>query len=249
MSSTATTTKAPALDTNSDATTVDTRPSLPRRSSSLHKMVIAKLRPLPFQYLWSVWHSKPGDRNEYLLTMLVDHVADIGAFYRIFNNVPWNGVKQRDSIHIFRSGVKPLWEDPENRQGGRWLIRVRPEYGRDVRVWEEICLLCCGGELQAAIAQERDHVLGMSFSPRLYFTHISIWTKKGDNLRSIMLLERAILGGLSPDLRPKSNIEFNYRKHSEKIGFNLQSRQNQLPLIPSTGLMNRPMTVRALTAS
>ncbi|OAP62759.1 hypothetical protein AYL99_01986 [Fonsecaea erecta] len=143
------------------------RPSLPRRSSSLHKQVIAKLRPLPFQYLWSVWHSKsnlqPTSNNNnhhhqhspdsYQLTMLVDSVADIGTFYRIFNNLPWSQVKPQDSIHIFRAGVQPLWEDEENRKGGRWLIRVRPEEGKDIRCWEEICLLCCGGELQAAITQ------------------------------------------------------------------------------------------------
>ncbi|KAK5242461.1 hypothetical protein LTR40_012767, partial [Exophiala xenobiotica] len=156
-------------------------------------MVITKLRPLPFQYRWAVWHSKPDVQQHYLLTPLVDDVPDIGTFYRVFNNMPWVQIKQNDSIHIFRSGVKPLWEDAENQQGGRWLIRVRPDNGRAVRVWEEICLLCCGGELQAAVAQERDHILGMSFSPRLYFTHISIWTKQGNNLRSILLLERAIV--------------------------------------------------------
>ncbi|OQU97506.1 hypothetical protein CLAIMM_03431, partial [Cladophialophora immunda] len=114
------------------------RPSLPRRSSSLHKQVIAKLRPLPFQYLWSVWHSKshfqpPGSNippsDAYQLTLLVDSVADIGTFYRIFNNLPWSQVRTKDSIHIFRSGVQPLWEDEENRKGGRWLIRVRPDEG------------------------------------------------------------------------------------------------------------------------
>jgi len=154
-----------AVTTIPSRKTGEPRPDLPRRSSSLHKLVITKLRPLPFQYLWSVWHSKPNDQGEYLLTMLCDHVADIGTFYRIFNNMPWTEVKQNDSIHIFRSGVKPLWEDRENRQGGRWLIRVRPDNHRAIRVWEEICLLCCGGELQAAITQEHDHILGMSFSP------------------------------------------------------------------------------------
>lgn len=132
----------------------ETRPSPSRRSSSLHKALIHKLRPLPFQYVWSVWHSKqPGPDEEYRLTLLIDHVADIAAFYRIFNNMPWNLIRQKDSIHIFRSGVKPLWEDEENRDGGRWLIRIRPEAGKAVKLWEEVCLLCCGGELQAAITQ------------------------------------------------------------------------------------------------
>ncbi|EXJ78649.1 hypothetical protein A1O1_09050 [Capronia coronata CBS 617.96] len=224
-------------------------------------MVIAKLRPLPFQYRWSVWHSKPDDTAEYLLRTLVENVADIGAFYRIFNNVPWTEIRQKDSIHIFRAGVKPLWEDAENQYGGRWLIRVRPENGNDraIRVWEEVCILCCGGELQAAIAQEHDHILGMSFSPRLYFTHISIWTKQGDNLRSVLLLERAIVQGLSPDLRPRSNAEFNFRKHSDKTISNsrLQShnQQNHLPMLlplpppPLPSIMARPAPMRAFTAT
>ena len=84
--------------------------------------------------------------------MLIDHVADIAAFYRTFNNLPWHHLHFKDTIHIFRSGVTPLWEDPQNRHGGSWLIRVRPENGRAVRLWEEICLLSCGGELQAAIS-------------------------------------------------------------------------------------------------
>jgi hypothetical protein len=149
MATTMTTSPAAA---NSN-TMAETRPSLPRRSSSLHKALIHKLRPLPFQYVWSVWHSKPDQHGEYRLTLLVDHVADIAAFYRIFNNMPWNQIRQKDSIHIFRSGVKPLWEDEENRDGGRWLIRIRPETGRAVKLWEEVCILCCGGELQAAITQ------------------------------------------------------------------------------------------------
>ncbi|KAK5449854.1 hypothetical protein LTS15_008426 [Exophiala xenobiotica] len=143
----------PVPSPTTNAAIASSRPTLPRRSSSLHKMVITKLRPLPFQYRWAVWHSKPDVQQQYLLTPLVDDVPDIGTFYRVFNNMPWVQIKQNDSIHIFRSGVKPLWEDAENQQGGRWLIRVRPDNGRAVRVWEEICLLCCGGELQAAVAQ------------------------------------------------------------------------------------------------
>ncbi|KIW39373.1 uncharacterized protein PV06_09149 [Exophiala oligosperma] len=143
------------------------RPSLPRRSSSLHKQLITKLRPLPFQYHWAVWHSKPDPQHQYLLTPLVDDVSDIGKFYRIFNNMPWLQIRQNDSIHIFRAGVKPLWEDAENQQGGRWLIRVRHDNNRAIRVWEEICLLCCGGELQAAIAQGVHTTLWSLFDPRL----------------------------------------------------------------------------------
>jgi hypothetical protein len=166
---------AAATPTSTAAAQAPVRPSIPRRSSSLHKMVITKLRPLPFQYLYTVWHSKSGSKkqldvpqqdqqqsNAYHLSLLVDSIADIGAFYRVFNNLPWSAIRPSDSIHIFRAGVTPLWEDEENLRGGRWLIRVKNEHEtdvgdetkrKDVRTWEEICLLCLGGELQSVIAQ------------------------------------------------------------------------------------------------
>lgn len=119
------------------------------------------------------------------------------------------------------------------------------------------------------LSTERDHILGLSFSPRANVTHISIWTKHGDNQRSILLMERAILSGLSPDLRPKSPGDFNYRKHVDKMRFgntggagngHLQRRNMHMQPQPmgsilfplpvasgGSGMMTRPGPIRALT--
>lgn len=67
---------------------------------------------------------------------------------------------------------------------------------------------------------ERDHILGISYSPRLYVSHISIWTKQGNNRRSIEALQETILSRLSEDLRPTSEGEYYYKRHSEHEGFN-----------------------------
>lgn len=48
--------------------------------------------------------------------------------------------------------MRPLWEDEENLEGGCWVVKVRKEDGRAVRTWEELCLMVCGGELQAVVA-------------------------------------------------------------------------------------------------
>lgn len=66
---------------------------------------------------------------------------------------------------------------------------------------------------------ERDHVLGVSFSPRLYVVNISVWTKNGTHQSSIDRLQRTILERLSPDLRPGSEAEYYYKKHSEHGGW------------------------------
>lgn len=168
---TMTSTQAPTVSFTSPENTTTTRPPLAtRKSSTLHKNFVAKLRPLPFQYVWAVWHENPSRSSppaestaqnsttipttsySTRLTLLADSVPDIGAFYRIYNNFPWTSLKLKDTIHIFRAGVKPLWEDKENLDGGAWTLKVRREDGKAVKVWEEICLMGCGGELQAEIA-------------------------------------------------------------------------------------------------
>ncbi len=171
---TMTSTRTPSMSFTTPENTTTTRPPLPtRRSSNLHKQFVQKLRPLPFQYVWAVWHDNPSktippaistpetspqkanastSTFSNRLTLLADSVPDIGAFYRIYNNFPWESLKLKDTVHIFRAGVKPLWEDPENIEGGTWTLKVRREEGKAIKAWEEICLMGCGGELQAEIA-------------------------------------------------------------------------------------------------
>lgn len=66
-------------------------------------------------------------------------------------------------------------------------------------------------------------------------------------MRSILLLERAIVEGLSPDLRPMSNTEFNYRKHVDKIGLSMQGQEKKMPQMPQM-TTSRPVLLRAMTA-
>lgn len=164
---------APTVSFTSPENTTTTRPPLPaRKSSTFHKTFMTKLRPLPFQYVWAVWHDNPSKSTppanstpdaspsaqtatstfSTRLTLLAECVPDIGAFYRIYNNFPWESLRLKDTVHVFRAGVKPLWEDGENVDGGSWTLKVRRDDGRAIKTWEEICLLGCGNELQAAIA-------------------------------------------------------------------------------------------------
>ena len=71
----------------------------------------------------------------------------------------------------------------------------------------------------AKVLVERDHVLGMSYSPRLYWVHITIWNKEGSNTKSIALIEQTVLERLSPELRPQSNKDYYYKKHSDHEGW------------------------------
>jgi hypothetical protein len=66
---------------------------------------------------------------------------------------------------------------------------------------------------------EHDHILGLSYSPRLYQAHISIWTKDGANKDSVRKLQEAVLAGLSEDLKPKTAADYYFKRHRDHEGF------------------------------
>ena len=105
------------------------------------------------------------------------------------------------------------------------MLKTRREDSRSLKVFEEIAIMVVGGELQAAVQGERDHVLGISYSPRLYWAHISVWTKKGSNQQSIDLLQKTILERLNEDLKPSSASEYYYKKHSDHEGWEDATRE------------------------
>jgi translation initiation factor 4E len=38
--------------------------------------------------------------------------------------------------HIFKDGIKPMWEDDANRWGGKWLVRLKK--GLATKYWEDL---------------------------------------------------------------------------------------------------------------
>ncbi|KAG2012724.1 hypothetical protein GB937_006809 [Aspergillus fischeri] len=188
---------------------------------SLHQNILGKLRPLPLQYHWTVWYDRHSESTDYdnRLYVLHEDVADIATFYRVYNNYPWDKIRLRDSVHIFRKGVRPVWEDPENLRGGCWKFRVPKSKAQEF--FHEIAILCMANEFQAALEKEHDHVLGVSTSVRFNSHMISVWNKMGTNERSIKILEQTIIDRLSPELRPSSSgsNSYFYKRHDENDGY------------------------------
>ncbi|GAD95067.1 translation initiation factor eIF4E, putative [Paecilomyces variotii No. 5] len=229
--------------------------SIASTRKSLHQNIIGKLRPLPFQYHWTIWYDKHTDSSNYdnRLYVLYEDVADIATFYRVYNNYPWDKIRLRDTVHIFRKGVKPVWEDPENLKGGCWTFRVPKAKAQ--AFFHEIAILCMANEFQAALEKgrfsqlarllrlmssiyavlltdklaEHDHVLGVSTSIRFNSHLISVWNKLGSNQRAIKALEETIIDRLSPELRPAGASSYFYKRHDEHDGYQqaVEASKNQ----------------------
>ncbi|KAL4945838.1 hypothetical protein BDV06DRAFT_209156 [Aspergillus oleicola] len=204
----------------------------PATRRTLHQNILGKLRPLPLQYHWTFWYDKHADNAttntsntnavdgyNNRLSILYESVSDIATFYRIYNNYPWEKIPQRDTVHIFRKGVAPIWEDPSNLRGGCWRFRVPKRKAQ--AFFHEIAILAISNEFQAVLEGEHDHVLGVSTSVRFNTHLISVWNKLGGNEASVELLKETILKRLSPELRPvdAGTNSYFYKRHESNEGY------------------------------
>lgn len=51
-------------------------------------------------------------------------------------------LKPYRELHLFKSGIKAMWEDPQNAKGGKWVIRLRKN--KIDRAWENVCMAMLG---------------------------------------------------------------------------------------------------------
>ncbi|QQP40372.1 Eukaryotic translation initiation factor 4E type 2, partial [Caligus rogercresseyi] len=96
--------------------------------------------------------------------------------------------------------------DDANRNGGKWLVRVRSGLG--YRVWENILLALVGEQFPV-----EDEILGAVASIRAYEESISLWNKTSYNPVIIDKIRQVFSKVI--DLPPGTVIE--YKPHQTAI--------------------------------
>ena len=122
----------------------------PNRDAARLNM-LRRMRPPPFQYAWTFYHDKHSDSTHYegRLTVMQENIITVKTFWEVFNGFPLSGLKMKDSVHLFKRGVKPVWEDPRNLKGGSWTFRVPKD--KSDKFWQEIALMVVGEQFADVI--------------------------------------------------------------------------------------------------
>ena len=77
-------------------------------------------------------------------------------------------------IMLFRDGIKPMWEDIQNRSGGKFTLRMKK--AGVAAIWEETLLAIIGEQLEG-----NEDVCGAVLSIRYHDDNLSVWHKTADN--------------------------------------------------------------------
>ena len=91
---------------------------------------------------------------------------------------------------IMKENIKPMWEDPENKEGGFISWRVEKEDVNDV--WENLCALFMSSSFTEL---EKYGLNGISISPKKNTNIIKLWIKNkitDTELKDITLPEECI---------------------------------------------------------
>ncbi|RDA84769.1 hypothetical protein CP532_1005 [Ophiocordyceps camponoti-leonardi (nom. inval.)] len=210
------------------ATMVETHSPAEQRDDAKRNFLKA-MRPLPTQHYWNVYfdrqqqqpqsQSQPQqNKQEYKaqLEQLGSQIESVQDFWRYNNNTPVDQIKMRESIYLFKSGFRPVWEDRRNRDGGSWTFRLPKIIGPDF--WTRVQLLAVGERLQSALDQG-DQLCGVGLSVRFNSHLITIWHRDSSKQKSIDGILACVMEELPPELRPKPENYF-YKRHRDHAGFN-----------------------------
>lgn len=97
------------------------------------------------------------------------------SFWSIYDHlIRPNDIKSSTDYHFFKDGIKPTWEDAYNKNGGKWMIKVKK--GLTSWYWEELILAIIGEQFDVG-----HEICGAVVSIRTENDIISVWNKTADN--------------------------------------------------------------------
>ncbi|KAJ2307637.1 hypothetical protein IWW55_000864 [Coemansia sp. RSA 2706] len=176
----------------------------------------------PLRFAWSFWfiHRAPGHKiNDYEAAMTkIATVATVEAFWAAYSHL-----KRADQVptitdyHMFRAGVRPVWEDPANISGGKWMIRLKK--GLSPRMWERLAMAVVGDMFGVG-----EEVCGIVLSIRNSEDIISLWNKTALDTKSNLHIRDTMK--LAMGLPPACILE--YKAHNDSLKDNSSFRNTDI---------------------
>ncbi|KAJ5175725.1 Eukaryotic translation initiation factor 4E-1 [Penicillium canariense] len=133
----------------------------------------------PLMHEWTLWFTKPpsgkGDNWNDLLKEVVTF-SSVEEFWGIYNNItPTSELGLKADYHLFKKGVRPEWEDPQNKHGGKWSYQFKDKRSVPIDdLWLHAQLSAIGETLEADADNE---VMGVVVNVRKGFYRVGLWTR------------------------------------------------------------------------
>uniref|UniRef100_A0A8C4QUH3 Eukaryotic translation initiation factor 4E type 2 n=1 Tax=Eptatretus burgeri TaxID=7764 RepID=A0A8C4QUH3_EPTBU len=167
----------------------------------------------PLQYHYSLWFSRrtPGrqasSQNYEQNIKCIGSFASVEHFWRYYSHIVRpSDLTGHSDFHLFKEGIKPMWEDEANKNGGKWIVRLRK--GLASRCWENLILAMLGEQFMVG-----EEICGAVVSIRFQEDIISIWNKTASDHATTSRIRDTLRRVLN--LPPNTVME--YKTHTDSI--------------------------------
>lgn len=122
---------------------------------------------------WNLYYHLPQDKSwdlsSYKLIMgNIDSAEKIIALNEAFQD----NIIRNCMLFVMRDGITPMWEDPQNRNGGCFSFKILNKIVP--AIWKALlCVLC--GETLLTDPKRIKNINGMTISPKKSFSIVKIW--------------------------------------------------------------------------
>ncbi|RDX48165.1 eukaryotic translation initiation factor 4E class II [Lentinus brumalis] len=180
----------------------------------------------PLRNTWVFWfrqHRAPGNKitNYEEGIKKISAFSSVESFWSLWTHVhPPSSLLPTTDYLLFHTGVRrPVWEDPLNLSGGKWIIRLRK--GVADRLWEDLVLAVIGDQFDGVVdpadaaadsnadgvpAGDWPEICGCTISVRQNEDIISLWNRHDSNAKSKEKIKETIRRVLN--LPPSTVMEY-----------------------------------------
>ena len=124
---------------------------------------------------WKLWYhsinNTDWDKNSYNKIYNIDNLFDYQFMIDNFNQLHY----QNGMFFLMKDNILPLWEDPENRNGGCLSFKISSD--KVIKEWSNLFLRCI---TETILNDNNNEINGISISPKKEFNIIKIWFKTSD---------------------------------------------------------------------
>jgi len=149
---------------------------------------LPELHPLADE--WTLWYHAPQDSNWKMDSYRVIMNFDTVEHAILLTNELSEVFIKNSMLFLMKKGVRPMWEDPRNRNGGSFSFKVKNENVH--HVWYQLTYAVTGG-----FVSQNDEFLqkmtGITISPKKGTCIVKIWMEDS-SFQNASLIEHSIDG-------------------------------------------------------
>lgn len=95
---------------------------------------------------------------------------------KLQNNIaPTSELALKSDYHLFKEGVRPEWEDVQNKHGGKWSYQFKEKRNVPIdELWLHVMLAAIGETLEE---EDDGELMGVVVNVRKGFYRIGVWTR------------------------------------------------------------------------